>query len=87
MDFKPHIELGYKILPHYQGLGYATELAKFFINWGFMELGLKKIIACCYPQNQASANVMKKCQMKYGGKYLYDGKQECDIYCINKKEL
>ena len=31
----PDIELGYKILPPYQGLGYATELAETFIKWGF----------------------------------------------------
>ena len=33
-DFNnPDIELGYKILPLYQCLGYATELSEFFIKW------------------------------------------------------
>ena len=83
-DFNnPDIELGYKILPLYQGLGYATELAEFFIKWGFEKLNLDRIIACCDKNNIASSNVMKKCDMKYQGKYLYNGKNECDIYHIN----
>jgi [ribosomal protein S5]-alanine N-acetyltransferase len=81
------VEVGYTFHKKHWGNGYATELAEAFVKWGFNTKKLDKIVACCKEKNAASSNVMKKCGMKYSGKYLYGGEHECDIYCINKKEL
>ncbi len=80
------IEVGYTLHKKYWDKGYATELAKIFIDWGFNKLHLNKIVAYCQSNNTASSNVMKKCGMRYNGKYLYNGKYECDIYVIDKKD-
>ena len=79
------VELGYRLAKQYWSQGYATELAHAFIKWGFETLGLDKIVACCKEDNNASSNVMKKCGMEYGGKYLYNGIHECDIYVIKNE--
>lgn len=77
-----NIEVGYRLLEEHWGNGYASELAEFFIKWGFEELHLDRIIACCDRENVASSNVMKKCGMSYQGRHLYDGRKECDLYDI-----
>jgi len=78
-----NIEVGYRLLKKHWNKGYATELARAFIKWGFDNFHFSRIVACCMPENAASSNVMKKCGMKYKGKYLYNGKHECDIYQID----
>jgi len=76
------VEVGYRLAQKYWGKGYASELAKAFIEWGFEEFNLEKIVACCKEDNIASSNVMKKCGMDYSGKYLYNNTAECDIFVI-----
>jgi len=82
-DKNNDIEVGYLLHKKYWVKGYATELAEAFIKWGFKNFYFSRIVACCETENTASSNVMKKCKMKYKGKYLYNGKNECDIYQIN----
>lgn len=77
------VEVSYTLHKKHWGRGYATELAKIFIKWGFDKFHLNRIVACCEPNNIASSNVMKKCGMQCQGKYLYNGKNKCDIYRIN----
>jgi ribosomal-protein-alanine N-acetyltransferase len=77
------VEASYTLHKKYWGKGHATELARVFIKWGFDNFHFSRIVACCETENTASSNVMKKCGMKYKGKYLYNGKNECDIYHIN----
>ena len=79
-----NVEVGYRLLKEHWGRGYATELAECFINWGFANCKLDKIVAYCDSNNAGSSNVMVKCGMKYKGKHLYAGKNECDIYEIHK---
>lgn len=54
------VELGYALLPQYWKKGIATKLAQGFVNWGFENLPLKRIIAVCNPENSGSINVVKK---------------------------
>ena len=71
--------LGYAIGENYWSKGYATEAAKALIRFGFEELGLLLISAYCYPFNERSKHVLKKCGFKYEGilhlaEKRYDGK-------------
>lgn len=59
------IEVGYALLPQYWGKGLATHFAQNFVNWGFANLPITKIVSVCNPDNLASANVIKK----IGGKF------------------
>ena len=56
-------EIYYKLLPAYWGNGYATEIAKRLIVFGFEELGLHKLEAGVATGNQASIRVLEKSGM------------------------
>ena len=59
-DTQPDIEVAYRLLPKFWGKGYATELAKALVHWGFTHLKVKKLIAVTHPENIASQQVLKK---------------------------
>jgi [ribosomal protein S5]-alanine N-acetyltransferase len=54
------IDLGYSIVPSYQGKGYATEMGKAMVDWGLSQLNVKQVIATCNPDNFASIRVLEK---------------------------
>ncbi len=60
-------ELGYVIAKNSWGLGYATEVARCLIAFGFDELDLDRITATCHPDNLASARVLEKAGMRLEG--------------------
>ena len=59
------IEVGYAIQKNFWGKGYATEAARKFLEYGFEELGLERIVAVAYPENEPSQNVMKRLGMNF----------------------
>lgn len=61
------IEVGYALSPEFQQKGYATEAAKAFLDYGFDELNLEKIVAVARPENDRSRRVMERLGMKYDG--------------------
>lgn len=58
------LEIGWIVNKKYRGLGIASEAAKGLVEYGFNELGAKKIIAHCDSKNRASEKVMIKIGMK-----------------------
>ncbi|AQX86029.1 GNAT family N-acetyltransferase [Elizabethkingia bruuniana] len=54
-------EIGYMLLPDFQGKGYVTEAINMIINYGFTKIGLHSIEALIDPENLASAKVLEKC--------------------------
>lgn len=61
------IELAYRLNKKYWHQGYATELAKALIDYGFNQLSLPKILAIVHPENERSRRVMEKSGMFYHG--------------------
>ena len=45
---------------NFWGKGYATEMLRYFVDYGFENLGLEKITAGCYEHNRASMKVLMK---------------------------
>ncbi|QKX06132.1 GNAT family N-acetyltransferase [Aquimarina sp. TRL1] len=80
------IDLGYRFLPEYWGLGIATEAARAILQYGFDTLKLEKIIAIAMKENVASINVMKKIGMKFDRLAPYEpGSKDAIWYsCTNK---
>lgn len=64
---QPNIELAYRLHPKYWNKGYATELAKALIHYGFDKISLTKIVAIVHPENERSRRVMEKSGMSYYG--------------------
>lgn len=53
-------EIGYMILPHYNGQGIVTEAIKSVLEYGFDDLNMHSIEAVIDPENEASERVLKK---------------------------
>ncbi|WP_439554515.1 GNAT family N-acetyltransferase [Flavobacterium macrobrachii] len=53
-------EIGYMILPQYNGKGYVTEAVKAVMEYGFNQMNLHSIEAVIDPENIASERVLQK---------------------------
>jgi RimJ/RimL family protein N-acetyltransferase len=58
------VEIGYVLLPHAQGHGYATEATSALLRWTFTHTSVAQIIAQIDPQNAASVRVATKVGME-----------------------
>lgn len=58
------VEIGFSIMPAWQGLGYATELAEVLITHAFSDERVQKIIARTSLENIASRRVLEKCRFR-----------------------
>ena len=53
-------DIGYELAPKWWGRGYATEAARAVVEFGFRDLGLKRISSWCIADNVASARVLER---------------------------
>ncbi len=60
-------DFGYTLDSRFWGKGYATEVARELVRFGFEDLKLHRIYATCRPENLASARVLEKCGLKLEG--------------------
>ncbi len=67
-DIEGNIDIGYSIVPSYQGKGYATEMGKAMVDWGLSQPSVKKVIATCDLDNYASIRVLEKIGFKVSNK-------------------
>ncbi len=63
----PEIEAAYILRRDRWGRGYATEALGAVLQIGHAELGLDRIVALAYLENEASRRVMEKCGMRPDG--------------------
>ena len=77
-DFK-EVDIGYRLMRAYWGKGIATEASLPFMDYGFNELKLKRIVALAFEENGGSIKVMKKLGM-YFEKYMEVEGQEFVCY-------
>ncbi len=86
-----HGEIEYVIGPAYQGKGYATEMTKAVIAYGFEMINFHRIEIDCRTSNEASRRVIEKCGLAYEGVFRdffwrkdhYEGRR---VYSILKQE-
>ena len=57
-------EIGWVIAPAHQGQGFATEAARAALLICFEHLGLRRVTAGCFVENQASWHIMEKLGMR-----------------------
>jgi [ribosomal protein S5]-alanine N-acetyltransferase len=55
-----HVEVGYRLRHAAWGRGYATEVARELVRYGFDDLGLHRIVGVTHPDNVASQRVLQK---------------------------
>ena len=79
------VNLGYRFDKDFWAKGYATEMSRFAINFGFHILNFDQIYAIVRPMHAASIRILEKCNMKLSGT-LDDvaGQEESLIYLIER---
>jgi ribosomal-protein-alanine N-acetyltransferase len=63
----PDVEAAYLVRRDRWGRGYATEALRAVLETGHRQLGMERIVALAYPQNDASRRVMGKAGMRADG--------------------
>ena len=79
-------ELGYVFNEKYHGKGYATEAARFMVDYVFRNNNARRVIAMCNPLNTASWKLLERLNMRREGhliKNIYFKKNQNDtpIWC------
>jgi ribosomal-protein-alanine N-acetyltransferase len=62
------VEIGYSVLPAFQGRGYATEAARALVAWALEQPGVRRVTAECLDDNAASIRVLEKVEMRQAGR-------------------
>jgi [ribosomal protein S5]-alanine N-acetyltransferase len=60
------VEIGYELLPGFQGNGIMLEAASKVIHFGFQHVGLKSIEAYTHSENQSSTRLLEKLNFRRG---------------------
>lgn len=68
------------------GQGYATEIARALVGYGFDLLDLDRIVGVSYPENRASCRVLEKAGLIYQGRRHAYG-QDLEYYTIERNTL
>lgn len=79
-------EVGYAIAGEHWNKGLAAEAARCFLEYGFTELNLEKIVAVAQPENTASRRVMEKLGMNHDYTGEFYGRQLVH-YSISKADF
>jgi RimJ/RimL family protein N-acetyltransferase len=84
-------EIAYVIDPAYWDRGFATEVARLLLGFGFGTLHLHRIGGTCDPRNVASARVQEKVGMRYEGRMretllIRDGWRDSALCSILEQE-
>ncbi|MFK8006053.1 MAG: GNAT family N-acetyltransferase [Saprospiraceae bacterium] len=78
VDKKKEGEIGYRLLEKHWGNGYATEILKDLINYGFEKMQLKAIHANVDVRNIASIKMLDKSVLEFIGKEWNEDFQSYD---------
>ena len=61
------VEIGYSVLPEFQGQGIATEMVAAIVQWAKQQPQVKRIEAETNTDNEASVRVLEKNKFTYSG--------------------
>ncbi len=62
--YEDDYELGFALVPEHWGKGYATEIGKAQISYGFGTFDVRRLLGLAHPQNAASLKALEKIGMK-----------------------
>ena len=65
-DWRGGAELGCRIAPQWAGNGYGTEAFAAVAEWALYRLGLNRVVAKCYKENEASYKMLSACMRRSG---------------------
>lgn len=73
LDGRIRLEVGWTLLGHRWGNGYATEIGRAALVYAFDELGADEVVAFTERHNRRSRAVMERLGMRYQGEILHRG--------------
>ena len=80
------IEVGYSVIKALWGKGIGTEAARGWMEFGFNNFGLERIVAVAVVGNTGSTRIMEKLGMQYKKTEThYD--EECAFYSVSKEDF
>lgn len=86
-DDMKEIDLGFALLPEFEGQGYALEAARAVLEYAAEKLGLVRLIAFTLPNNLRSISLLKRLGFSYEESMLYGTeKEEVDVFSISLQE-
>ena len=85
LDQTSKIEIGYRLLEEFWGNGYASEAASKLLEYAFLTLNLKEVVAVTLEENSRSLKVLKKMGMQFEKKAKFYG-YKCCYYQLNKED-
>ncbi|HEY0739154.1 MAG TPA: GNAT family N-acetyltransferase [Herpetosiphonaceae bacterium] len=68
-------EVHYRLNPAFWGRGIATETLRRVLQFAFEDLQLERVLGRCIRGNDASAQVLQKCGLRYEGCTVHDCKK------------
>ncbi len=75
------VQIGYRFQKEYWGQGYATEVTKALVEYGFNQLKLKRIVATTNLDNEKSKHVLEKSGLRFQKTTTFYG-LEMDYFAI-----
>jgi len=84
---KNEYDIGFRFYKGYWNKGYATETSKKWLDFGFNELGIEKIVGRAMKENIGSIKVLKKIGMTFKDNFDFEGREGViyELTKINKK--
>ncbi len=79
-EYLNYSDIGFAILPEYEGLGYTSEAIKGLIDYGFSKLGLLTILGITNECNNASCHLLQKSGLKKVGKFTENKGEELLLF-------
>jgi ribosomal-protein-alanine N-acetyltransferase len=80
-----HPDLGFAFLERYRRNGYASESARVALEYGFDELGLRRIIAMVDPDNEPSVRLLESLGFAYERKVrMPDDDHDIDLFSLER---
>ena len=70
-DFRGGFEQGCRIAPEYAGHGYGTEAFAAAADWALYRLGLARVTAKCFRENEPSRRMLSACMRPSGEDETY----------------
>ena len=64
-DSLEYVDIGFSLLPEYEGFGYGFEAASELMNLAKHSFKLKTVCAITLPENEASIHLLKKLGLSY----------------------
>ena len=80
------IEVGYGMIKEFWGRGIGYEAARAWLEFGFKQRNLDRIVAVAAPENTGSWRIMEKCGMRRERTETHYG-MECFFYAVSKDEF